>query len=63
MMLKYRPYCTREFTRNRINYTEQREILLKFLDAAAKLSALGVSKAENSVEPWMLQKILHRYQE
>jgi hypothetical protein len=27
---------------------EQREILLKFLDDAAALSALGVSKAENS---------------
>jgi hypothetical protein len=39
---------------------EQREILLK-LDDAAALSALGVSKAENSAEPWMLQKILHRY--
>jgi hypothetical protein len=48
--------------RNELITPEQREILLKFLDdAAAKLSALGVSKAENSAEPWMLQKILHRY--
>jgi hypothetical protein len=44
-----------------IELITSKEILLKFLDdAAAKLSALGVSK-RIVLEPWMLLKILHRY--
>jgi hypothetical protein len=47
MMAQIQAVFAQENLQGRIT-PEQREILLKFLDDAAKLSALGVSKAENS---------------
>jgi hypothetical protein len=46
MMAKYRPYLHKRIGIELIHRAKR--ILLKFLDDAAKLSALGVSKAENS---------------